>query len=561
MKTEPVSKPDAAGQAGPGRSGDDERGSVTAAARVLAVLTLLSRISGLARDVVISSVFGSSAGADAFFVAFRIPNLFRRIVGEGATSAAFVPVFTAHLVKGGKADVLKAAAAVGTAAMAVLALLVVGGVAFSGPIVTLFAPGFTADPEKAALTISLTRWTFPYLFFVGGAAWAMGLLHTFRNFAVPAYGPVLLNGCIIAAALGLSTVCNPPVYALVVGVLVGGFAQFAVQWPALAELGLRPRMMAKVRHPAVPRVGGLVGAAVFGGAVYQINILVATVFASLLPEGSVSWLWYADRVFEFPLGIVAVALGTAALPSLSGLAGQGRMDEVAKGVAHALRMTWALCIPAAVALWFLAPQIVAVLFERGEFTPQDTEMTVWALRAYIPGIFGVAAVRVLATAFYALEKPKVAVFAAAVALVVNAIGDLALMGPVSQDLAWWGSGIVVTLSDWFYVADLRHAGLSLSAGIAATVNAFVLYVLLRRALPHLGFRAIAYSALRHWAAAAIMGLALMGWGWAVAVPAGAWARALWLLAAVPLGGAAYIGAAFAIGSTELRELLAVRARR
>lgn len=554
LKEERISKRDAAGQAPTEDDGLEERRSVTAAARLLAGLTLLSRISGLARDVVISSVFGTSAGADAFFVAFRIPNLFRRVVGEGATSAAFVPVFTSHLVKDGKQGVIKAASAVGTAAFVVLGLLVTLGVLFAEPIVTMFAPGFTADPAKAELTIALTKWTFPYLFVVGAAAWAMGVLHTFRNFATPAYGPILLNGSIIAAALMLSGVFEPSVFALVVGVLVGGFFQFVVQVPALFRLGFRPRMMLAVRHPSVPRVGRLIGAAVLGGAVYQINILVATVFASLLPAGSVSWLWYADRVFEFPLGIVAVAIGTAALPSLSRLAGQGRMDDVADGVSHALRMTLALCIPAAVALWLLAPVIVSVLFERGEFSSHDTAMTVLALRAYIPGIFGVAAVRVLATTFYALERPRIPVIAAVVALVVNALGDLALMGPVNRELQWWGAGVVVSLNEALAVADLRHAGLSLAAGIAATVNAGLLYLLLMRELPGLRFRELAASCSVHGVAAVGMGVALSLCEW-LAGPVGVgWTQMLWLAVAMAVGGSVYLGLSLLFGSTEVREL-------
>ena len=361
-------------------------------------------------------------------MAFRIPNLFRRVVGEGATSAAFVPVFTGSLARDGKSGAIQAAASVGGAAMLVLGSGVLLGMLAAGPITELFAPGFSSDPAKAELTQTLTRWTFPYLLFVGAGAWAMGLLNTFRNFWVPALGPILLNLTIILCALALAPLLPVPVYALVVGVLVGGFLQFSIQLPWLWRLGFRPSGLLKLGHPAVRRVGRLILAAVFGGAVYQINILVATVFASLLPARSVSYLWYADRVFEFPLGIVAVAVGTAALPSLSIQAKSGRLNEMAAAVEHSLRLSWALCLPAAVGLFLLAPDIVSLLFERGRFSAIDTELTAWALRAYIPGLLGVAAVRVLVTSFYALEMPRIPVYAAMVALLVNAYFDLALMG-------------------------------------------------------------------------------------------------------------------------------------
>lgn len=551
MKDASDSQVDAAGQT----AGAEQR-AVTRAASVLAVLTLASRVAGLARDIVISSVFGASVGADAFFVAFRIPNLFRRIVGEGATSAAFVPVFSDYRVKGGQASAVEAAGAVGGAAFVVLGLLTALGMAFSGPIVTLFAPGFTSDPEKAALAIDLTRWTFPYLFVVGAAAWAMGVLNTFRNFAVPALGPILLNFSIIAAALVLSVGLDPPVYALVVGVLVGGTLQFLVQVPSLGRLGVRPGGLLKLGHPAVRTVGRLIGAAVLGGAVYQINILVATVFASLLPSGSVSWLWYGDRVFEFPLGIVAVALGTAALPSLSAMAGARKFFEMAQGVAHALRLALVLCIPAAVGLFVLAPSIVAVLFERGAFGPSDTAMTALALRAYVPGIFGVAAVRVLASAFYALQRPKIPVLAAGVALLVNVVGDLSLMGPIDPEGQWWAIQGLAVAGDWLRLADWGHAGLAASTGIAATVNAGLLLVLLRRVLPPLGARRLLACGGIHAAAASVMAAVLM-----VMMGNLPTHQPLYLAATVFSGGLAFLLSSLAMGSVELSELLVMVRRR
>jgi len=329
----------------------------------MSALTLASRVAGLARDIVVGGAFGASPAADAFFVAFRIPNLFRRVVAEGAASSAFVPVFSSELARGGPPAAAEAARVVGFASVVWLTLLVALGMAFSDTVISVFAPGFTSDPAKHALTVSLTRMTFPYLLLVGLAAWAMGVLNTFRRFAVPAFGPVMLNLAIIAAVLGLTGRLEQPVYALVVGVLVGGFLQFAVQWPALRSVGVSFGGSASAfRHPAVRRVGRLLAPTIVGGAIYQINILVATIFASLLPGQSVSYLWYADRVFEFPLGVVAVAIGTAALPTLSGQAAVGRHDEMARSVSYSLRLVWAVCLPATLGLWMLAPQIIEVLF-------------------------------------------------------------------------------------------------------------------------------------------------------------------------------------------------------
>lgn len=553
------------GQTAAARRYRDERRGVSRTTHLLAALTLLSRVGGLARDVAVSAVFGTGAGADAFFVAFRIPNLFRRVAAEGAASAVLVPVLADRLIRGGPAEAARAAGAVGGATFLVLALLVSIGMLCADPLTVVFAPGFARDPAKHAMTVELTRWTFPYLLFVGGAAWAMGVLHTFRHFALPAVGPVLLNLAIIACVLWLAPHLRAPEFALVAGVLGGGLLQFLVQVPALYGLGLRLPMLADFSHPALRRSGRLVVPVVFGGAVYQINILVATVFASLLPDGSVSYLWYADRVFEFPLGVVAVAAGTAALPTLAAQAKEGDTGAMADTVVHALGLVLAFCLPAAVGLVLLAPDIVALLFERGRFSPHDAAMTAWALRAYVPGLLGVAVVRVLAAAFYAVESPRVPVYAALLALLVNIFFDVALMGPVGSlgpTLDRWGGPWIANVAAAVRIGDLRHAGLALATGIAATVNAVVLLVVLRRRL--LGrlrltplLRSLAVHALASAAmAAAIVGLqAAMDSGW----PALAWAQRPLLRAALAIvtGVAVYAPCAMTLGSVEIVELVAM----
>ncbi|HYC01338.1 MAG TPA: murein biosynthesis integral membrane protein MurJ [Candidatus Limnocylindrales bacterium] len=529
----------------------DERARLTGAAQVLAGMTALSRASGLVRDVVIGATFGTGAGADAFFAAFRLPNLFRRIAAEGAASAAFVPVFTSALLRSGTAGAAQAAAAVGGVTIVSLAVLSAIGMAAAEPLTDLLAPGFAADPEKRALTVSLTRWLFPYLLLVGTAAWAMGVLHTFRNFAVPAWGPVLLNASIIACAWLLRPALSPPEYALVIGVLLGGSLQVAVQVPWLLRIGLRPRMFLDIADAAVRRTGPLLVAAVFGGAVYQLNVLVATLLASLLPAGSVSFLWYADRLFEFPLGIVAVAVGTAALPTMAALAREERRRELAATVVHSLSLTLAWCLPAALGLLLLAPDIVELLLQRGRFTAHDTVMTAWALQAQAPGLIGVAAARVLSGAFYALDRPRVPVLAAALAVVANAIMALALMGPPEPSapaVAHWigAAGAAVR------IADLRHAGLALATAVAASINAAILLVMLRVRLRELSLRAVLGPIVVHAGAAAVMAATVAAVRSALAAPGGEGA-AVRVAAAMTAGVATYVAAAWAMGSAQIRE--------
>jgi len=534
----------------------DERGSVSRAAHVLAAMTMVSRVAGLARDAAVGAVFGTGPGADAFFVAFRIPNLMRRVVAEGATSAAFVPVFTETLASGGPNAAIRAAAAVGGAAVLVLGVLTLAGMAASTPLTHLFAPGFSRDAAKEALTASLTCWTFPYLLMVGAAAWAMGVHHTFRRFALPALGPVLMNLAIIGFALAAAPLMPAPAYALVAGVLVGGALQVAVQVPSLWNLGLRPAMFSELRHPAVKRCGRLMLAALVGGSVYQLNVLVATMFASLLPAGTVSYLWYADRVFEFPVGIVAVAVGTAALPSLSAQATAGHFEAMGETIVHALSLTIAFCLPAAVGLLLLSHDITALLFERGNFAAHDTAMTAWALRASVPGLLGVGLVRVLSSAFFALGRPRIPVLAGLVTLLLGALLSVSLMGPAEPGPQWWGSDALTALQSRVGLTDLRHAGLSLATGLSSTVNAALLLLVLRRMLPGMDLARLARSTLLHLAAAGVMFAVVVAWSQLAASWSFQGAVAIRVGVAVAGGCVSYLASAALLGSGEILEMLA-----
>lgn len=501
----------------------------------------------------IGALFGASASADAFFVAFRIPNLFRRVVAEGAASTAVVPVLTSYREREGSDAALRAAGALGITSACVLGAVSLLGSRFADPIVGLFAPGFAADAAKRSLTVQLTSAVFPYLGLVGMAAWAMGTLHTFRRFAAPALGPILFNLAMIAAALGLSGLFATPVKALAVGVLVGGALQFLVQLPALAKVGLT-RHCFVLAHPAVSRVGRLLIPTIIGGAIYQINILVGTALGSMLPARSISYLWYADRLFEFPLGIIAVAVGTAVLPTMASHASSGRFPDMSAGLEHALQLVWALCIPATVGLWILAPSLVSTLFERGEFVRTDSLMTAAALRAFVLGLLGVASARVLVSVFYALERPRIPVLTGMVALVVNAACDLMTMGPVAPATSA-ASRFISELSTRWSVADLGHVGLALGTSVAATVNALLLFACARGVLAELMIGRLAVSAAKHAFATVVMAVVLHVYLSGIEALRLVHAKYVELGGGLFIGGIAYVASCLALRSEEVRDLL------
>ncbi len=307
----------------------EEIGRITRAAGVVSFFTLLSRILGLLRDIVVAYLFGAQATAEAFLVAFRLPNLLRRLTAEGALTAGFIPVFTDYLTHKSKDEARRVVQIIFTFATMSLAALTILGIVFAAPIMRVYAPGFLAYPAKFDLTVSLTRLMFPYIFFVSLVALAMGVLNSLRHFMAPALAPVLLNLSIIACALFLSPMLNEPVTALAYGVLLGGVAQLLLQIPFLARYGFSFGVDFHFRHPALKRLLFLMAPAVFGAAVYQINVFVSTMLASMLPGGSVPYLYYADRLLEFPVGIFAIALGTAVLPSYSSLVAKKRNGRAA----------------------------------------------------------------------------------------------------------------------------------------------------------------------------------------------------------------------------------------
>ncbi|SIO08026.1 putative peptidoglycan lipid II flippase [Sulfurivirga caldicuralii] len=417
-------------------------------------MTLVSRILGFVRDMVIARYFGASAGADAFFVAFKIPNFFRRLFAEGAFSQAFVPVLSEAKEKAGMERVRHLVDAISFRLLMALLLVIGIGMVFSDAVIWLFAPGFHAEPFKFQLTAEMLRITFPYLLFISLVALSSAILNTYNHFAVPAFTPVLLNLTLIAAAIGLSPHFDIPVLALAWGVLLAGILQLALHLPFLWRLGLLPRPR-PIDDPGVNEVKRLMLPALFGVSVAQINLLIDTVLASFLVTGSVSWLYYADRLMEFPLGVFGIALATVALPGLSRAAARTDWHAYRAQIDTALRLIWLVGVPASLGLMLLAAPLLATLFQYGAFTPEDVMQSSRALMAYALGLVGFMLVKVLAPAFYALKDMKTPVRIAVIALVVNTVLNLVFIFP------------------------LAHVGLALATSLAAFVNAGLLYHHLR----------------------------------------------------------------------------------
>ncbi len=462
-----------------------ENTRVTKAAGVVGAATLLSRVFGFIRDVVIAWFFGAGLSSDAFFVAFRIPNLLRRLFAEGSLSIAFIPVFTEYLTVKGRDEAFKLARAAMWLLSMILAVVAVLGVLLSPVIIKVIAPGFIDSPEKFFLTVNLTRIMFPYIFFIGLVALCMGILNSLGHFAAPALAPVFLNIAMICSVFFISPYMSDPVTGLAIGVLIGGVLQLALQIPFLIKKGLYFWQRVKIGHPGLKRIGVLMLPAVFGAAVYQINILVGTLLASLLPEGSVSYLYYADRLVQFPLGIFAIATATAILPSLSRQAASRDLEAVKATFAHAMKLVLFITIPSMVGLIMLREPIVALLFKRGVFDSKAVQLTAYALLYYGIGLWAFSGVRIVVSTFYALQDTRTPVRIAVISIIANIALGIILMGP------------------------LAHGGLALSTSLASMLNLGLLVRALKMKLGPLGLRSIAESACKNVLCAAIMGAVVM----------------------------------------------------
>ncbi len=502
---------------------DDERavapksGGLMRSGLVVSAMTMLSRVMGLVRDVVIAALLGAGNGADAFFVAFKIPNFLRRLFAEGAFNQAFVPVLSEVATRGSKREVRELLDAVAGSLAAVLALITALAMLAAPWLVWLFAPGFGRDPAKLALTADMLRLTFPYLLLISLTAFAGSTLNTWNRFAVPAFTPVLLNLALIGSALALTPLFAEPAMALAWGVLIAGLAQLAFQVPFLARLGLLPRPWPDFAHAGVRRILKLMVPALFGVSVSQINLLLDTVLASLLAAGSVSWLYYSDRLVELPLGVFGIAIGTVILPALSKRHAEQSREHFSAMLDWAIRSVLLLGLPAALALVVLAEPLLISLFHYGAMTEHDITMAAMSLRAYAVGLVAFMLIKVLAPGFFARQDTKTPVKVGIVAMVANMVFNLILIWP------------------------LAHAGLALATALSAFMNAGMLGWLLRREgvlvfQPGWGRYGVQ---LLGGCTVMVAGLAWLAPEWQAWLGWSVWARAAWLGALVLAGAGLY----------------------
>ncbi|HXV80717.1 MAG TPA: murein biosynthesis integral membrane protein MurJ [Candidatus Binatia bacterium] len=474
------------------------RQSVARHAGIVSLAVMASRLLGLVRDQVFAIFFGAGFHYDAFLAAFRIPNLLRDLFAEGALSAAFVTTFTQVLATKGEKEALQLSNRVATLLIIIIAVISIIGWWYAPAIVQVLAPGFYDVPGKAELTVQLTRIMIPFLLLVALAAQAMGILNARGRFGVPALASAFFNvgsivgglllGFVVGPAIGLSAIEG-----MAYGTLVGGFLQFAVQWPSLRRTGFSYRPMLSIRDPGVRQIFNLMGPAIIGTAAVQVNVFVNTNFASYIIDpvtgavinGPVSWLNYAFRFMQFPIGVFGVAIATAALPPLSRSSAQTDYNEFRQTLAHSLALVFLLCVPSAVGLAVLGRPIVSLIFEHGRFTAFDTAQTANALAAYALGLAGYAAVKVLSPAFYALGDARTPMLISLGSIAVNYVMNSLLVGPFG------------------------HVGLAFSTSTVALVNFILLAVFMRRRVGRLDGSRLGMTLLRICAASVPM--AVVAW--------------------------------------------------
>jgi putative peptidoglycan lipid II flippase len=501
---------------------------------IVGAFTLISRVTGLLRDMVYSRMFGAGLLMDAFLVAFKIPNFMRRLFAEGAFSQAFVPVVSEYKVQRDQQEVRELIdGAMGTLAWFLTALTIVGVIA-APLLVMLFAPGFRADGDRFDLTVDMLRWTFPYILFVSLAALLGGVLNSYGKFAVPATTSTLMNIVLIVFAAFIAPHFPQPGVVLAIGVFVAGLVQLGFQLPYVIKLGLLRRPRWSWGHEGVRRIGRLMLPAIFGSSVSQVSLLLDTLIASFLATGSIAWLYYADRLVEFPLGVFSIALATVILPGLAAHHAAQSPERFASTLDWAVKLTTIVVLPATVALLLLSGPLTVVIFHYGKFDEQDVRMSTLALMAYSSGLMAFSMVKVLAPGYFARQDTKTPV----------KIGVQSLM--VSM-----GLNILVVLPLAFIYPDQPglHALLALNTGIGAWYNATMLYRGLRRqnVLQHsTGWRRTMWQVL---VANVAMGLFL----WLVAgdtqrwLDMNAWHRIGWMTVLVVGGAGVYFGVLYLLG--------------
>ena len=454
--------------------------SIAKSATIIGIGTLTSRILGFIRDILFAAFFGTGMYAQAFVVAFRIPNLLRDLIGEGATNAAVVPVLVEELTHKGRDEFWKLANILLNLILIIVTLLAVVGVLLSKQIVIAIAPGFLSDPSKLAVTISLTRAIFPYIIFISLAAYGMGILNSIKHFTVPAFGMSLLNVSFIICML----IWRQDIIGLAWGVLLGGLCQVLIQIPVLIKNGLTFTQRS-FTHPKVKKILKLLGPRVFGSGVYQINVFVSTVLASIsrvVGEGAVAGLYFSNRILQLPLAIFAIALAQAALPTLSGHIANNELDEFRNSISFLLRAVGFVLLPASAGLIALSVPITRTLLERGAFSGYSTLITSRALFFYAFGLLAYGVIKILVNGFYSMQDTKTPVKVAAVSLVVNISLSALLMFP------------------------MKIGGLALANSIAAIMNATILFIALRKKVETLHEKALGLSFLKILLASTAMGV-------------------------------------------------------
>lgn len=501
--------------------------------------TMISRVMGFIRDVLVARVFGADAGTDAFFVAFKIPNFMRRLFAEGAFSQAFVPVLSEYREQRGHEDVRQLLERVSGTLGAILFLITVVGVLAAPLLIMLFAPGFVGEQDKHELASEMLRLTFPYLMFISLTALAGGVLNAYGKFAVPAFTPVFLNICLIVAALWVAPHMERPIMALAWGVLIAGIVQLLFQFPYLARMKLLVWPRWGWHDSGVRRILKLMLPAMLGVSVAQINLMFDTIIASFLVTGSVSWLYYSDRLVEFPMGVFGIALATVILPSLSQRHAQADTDSFSQTLDWALRWVLLIGVPATLGLVLLAQPILSTLFLYGEFGRHDLQMASLSLMAYSLGLMGFIFVKVLAPGYYARQDTRTPVRIAMIAMAANMGMNLLFAVPM----------VLLDIPG-------AHAGLALATAFAAFVNAGLLFLGLRKAGVYRAQPGWLPFTLRIAAAGAVMAVVLVlvapvtaQWtAWSAGV------RGMWLMGLVGAGAAAYFGMLWVSG-LKLRDVL------
>jgi len=513
------------------------------AAGIVSLATLASRLMGLIREQVFAAFFGAGFAVDAFQVAFRIPNLLRDLFAEGAMSAAFVPTLTRVQETDGREAAMRLANLVINFLLVTVSTICLFGMAFADRIVPWMAPGFGQVPGKLELTTQLTRIMTPFLLLVALAAAVMGVLNTRRVFFIPAVAPTMLNLALIASGFLIAPICPrfglEPIVGMAFGVLLGGLGQLLIQVPALWAQGFRWRPEISFRDPGVLRIVTLMAPAAVGLAATQVNIFVNTFLASLLPQGSVSWLNYAYRLMQLPIGLFGVAIATVTLAEVSRHAARREMPELKRTISFSLRFGLFLTLPATMILIALAHPIVALLYQHGRFGAEDSWQTAQALWGYAVGLSAFSAVRVLVPVYYSLGMTRIPVTISFVTIAINVVLNIMLMGP------------------------LRHRGLALATSISSVLNFFLLFEVLRRKIGPMGGRALSLAAGKIFFASLIAALAALAVAWGVEHSLGltsVLARLLVVGSGLAAAAAVYLAAVFALRIGESAPLFAFVAR-